>query len=120
MEVTNAVSLKDHSHFSCTWKSAGGARDSLNGSCKDQTSNTWTVSLSLAPGDAATRSYNIPRVNLSELSTAERAAFMIMLASEQCRCGMTVLTCLRKHPACQYKEGLAQTALQSFLQTARY
>jgi hypothetical protein len=116
--VTDGANLKNRVPFTCTWKSASGSHDSLSGICQDQ-QHSWTVSLSEAPSAIAGRSYNIPRVDLSALTTAEKAAFSQVLSKEPCRCGMTVLTCLRKHPACQYKEPLAQTALAAFLQTAR-
>jgi hypothetical protein len=117
VEVTNATRLKDKAPFSCTWKVASASHDSLSGDCRDPSQDAWTVSLSAAPSSTAGRIYNIPHMDLSALSTAEKATISELLAKEQCRCGMTVLTCLRKHAACQYKEPLAQAALAEFVQT---
>jgi hypothetical protein len=71
--------------------------------------------LSQAPGGVGERSFSIPRVDLSQLDTAERAAFSHSLSTQRCGCGMVLLTCLRKHAACPYKQNLTQTALANFL-----
>lgn len=118
VEVTDARDLKDGAKYSCDWKSAG-AHDSLSGTCHDAQQNSWTVSLSEAPGSVADRSFNIPHIDLSALTIAERAAFSQSLAKQRCGCGMVLLTCLRKHPTCPFKMGLTQTSLAAFLKNAR-
>jgi len=113
------TNLANNANYSCTWKDAGAARESLSGTCIDRTQNAWKFSLSRAPGHALARSYNIPRVDLSNLNTAEKAAFSELLARQQCGCGMHLLVCLRKHPACTYSSGLTQTTLAAFLKKVR-
>lgn len=119
LEMSDATNLTNNAKFSCTWKNVSAAREGLSGTCIDRVQNAWTVSLSRGPGRAVERFYNVPRVDLSGLSTAEKAAFSELLARRQCGCGMKMLVCLRTHPACPYRAGLSQTALTSFLRTAR-
>lgn len=119
LEASNVTNLANNANYSCTWKDAGAARESLSGTCIDRTQNAWKFSLSRAPGHALARSYNIPRVDLSNLNTAEKAAFSELLARQQCGCGMHLLVCLRKHPACTYSSGLTQTTLAAFLKKVR-
>jgi hypothetical protein len=116
LQATDATNLDDHDKYSCTWKNAGASQDALSGTCLDRLRNSWTVSLSRAPGSVSPRTYNVPRVDLSALTTAERAAFSQMLTDKQCGCGMMLLTCLRKHPACPFQQNLAQSILAAFLQ----
>lgn len=118
VEVLEAHDLNKGAKYSCDWKTAG-AKDSLSGVCLDAQRNSWTVSLSAAPGSMADRSFNIPHVDLSALNIAERAALLQALSKERCGCGMTLLTCLRKHPTCPYKAGLTQAALAKFLRDVR-
>ena len=119
LELSDATNLANNTKFSCAWKNAGAAREGLSGTCTDRLQNAWTVSLSRAPGHAVERSYNVPRVDLSGLSTAEKAAFSELLARRQCGCGMKLMVCLRTHPACAYSGGLSQTALAAFLRSVR-
>jgi hypothetical protein len=119
LEATDATNLKDNVQFSCTWKNAGTSREGLSGVCRDRSRNSWTISLSQAPGSVSESSFVIPRLDLSSLTTAERAAFSQSLSTQRCTCGMTLLTCLRKHPACPYKIPLAQSALQAFVLATR-
>ena len=115
VEVANANKLNENVQYTCNWKNASGSRQSLSGTCTDNQHNAWNVSLSQAPGSVVDRSFSIPRVDISQLDTAERAAFSHSLSTQRCGCGMALLTCLRKHPACPYKQNLAQTALANFL-----
>jgi hypothetical protein len=62
-----------NAEFSRTWKS--GAREGLGGTCIDRIQSAWTVSLPRGPGHPVERQYNVPRMDLSRLSTAEKAAF---------------------------------------------
>jgi hypothetical protein len=119
LELSDATNPTNRAKFSCTWKNVGAAREGLSGTCIDRMQNAWTVSLSRGPGRPVERYYNVPRVDLSSLSTAEKAAFSELLARQPCGCGMKMLVCLRTHPACPYSRGLSQTALASFLRTAR-
>jgi hypothetical protein len=119
LDLSDATNLTTNAKFSCTWKDAGATRESLSGTCIDRIQNAWTVSLSRGPGHAFERSFIVPRVDLSVLSTAEKAAFSESLAGEQCGCRMKLLVCLRTHPACPYSRGLSQTALASFLRAVR-
>jgi hypothetical protein len=115
VEVTTANNLNENVQYSCSWKSGGAAHQSLSGTCTDRQNNAWNVSLSQAPGSVVDRSFSIPRVDLSALDTAEKAAFSHSLSTERCGCGMILLICLRKHAACPYKQNLTQTALANFL-----
>jgi hypothetical protein len=119
LDLSGAINLANNAVFSCAWKNVSAAREGLSGACVDHMQNAWTVSLSRGPGRAVERYYNVPRVDLSTLSTAEKVAFSEVLASRQCGCGMKMLVCLRTHPACPYSAGLSQTALASFLRTVR-
>jgi hypothetical protein len=118
LTVTNYTNLTDGDKFSCDWKNSSAAHDRFNGVCIDGMQRSWNVALTRLPGRLAAQSYIVPRVNLSGLSTAERAAFSQYLASERCTCpcGMTLLMCLRKDLTCPYSPNLAQVALNAFLQ----
>ncbi|MGA3039794.1 MAG: toll/interleukin-1 receptor domain-containing protein [Bryobacteraceae bacterium] len=119
LELSDGTNLTNNARFSCSWKNVSAAPEGLSGTCIDRAQNAWTISLSRGPGRAVERYYNVPRVDLSSLSTAEKAAFTELLAREQCGCRMKMLVCLRTHPACPYSAGLSQTALASFLRTVR-
>lgn len=114
LEAYDVTNLANNDKYSCSWKDVSASHDSLSGTCVDRINNGWSVSLSRAPGHEMNRSYNLPRVDLSGLTTAEKAAFSEYLGRSQCQCGMTLLVCLRKHPACPYSPSLAQTALANF------
>lgn len=116
LQMYDATNLTNNVRFSCTWKNVSIAP---SGTCMDGRDNAWTVSLSRLPGRAFERSYNIPRVNLSGLSIAEKAAFSESAAHQKCGCGMTLLVCLRTHPACRYSAGISQTTLAEFLGKVR-
>jgi hypothetical protein len=118
-ELSDATNLTNNARFSCTWKNVSAAREGLSGTCIDRTQNAWTVSLSRGPGRAVERYYNVPRVDLSGLSTAEKAAFSELLGRQPCACGLNLLVCLRTRPTCPGIVGHAQMALASFLRTVR-
>ncbi len=119
LEASDIVDLNKHVRFACTWKDVSAAQASLSGTCLDRSQNAWTISLSRAPGNSAARSYIVPRLNLSGLTTGEQAAFQQSISDEICGCKMTVLTCLRKHPACPYEPKTAQDLLARFLRQVR-
>jgi hypothetical protein len=119
LEASDIVDLNKHVRFACTWKDVSAAHANLNGMCLDRSQNAWTISLARAPGNSAARSFIIPRLNLSGLTTAEQAAFQQSISNEICGCKMTVLTCLRKHPACPYEPKTAQDLLAQFLRQER-
>jgi hypothetical protein len=119
LEIANTTNLLNNVKFACTWKSVGS--DQLSGNCMDRLRNSWTVSLTHQGGNVPEASYPIPRVNLSALTIAERAAFAQLLASRRCTCNcrMTVLVCLEKDRSCKYSPNLAQNALANFLRMTR-
>jgi len=119
LELYDATDLSTNAKYSCTWKNTGAAREGMSGTCTDRAQNGWTVSLSRGPSRPFERSYNIPRVDLSGLTSAEKAAFTESLERQQCGCRMKLLTCLRTHPACPYRERLSQAARDEFLRNVR-
>jgi len=121
LKVTNYVNLNDGVKFSCDWKNASETHDRFNGACIDRMQHSWSVSMAHVPGRPAVQSYIVPRVNVSGLTTAERATFSQYLASQRCtcKCGLTLLMCLRKDLTCPYSPNLAQNALAAFLRLTR-
>jgi len=119
LELSDATDLTNNVKFSCSWKDVGAAREGLSGTCIDGMQNTWQVSLSRVPGRSFERLYDVPGVNLSSLTTAEKAAFNELLDRQPCGCGMKLLFCLHKHAACPYNKELSQTVLAAFLRKAR-
>lgn len=119
LEVSDATDLTNNVAYSCTWKNVAAAPEQLSGACTDRMQNAWQVSLSRAPGHSFERLYDVPGVNLSSLTTAEKAAFNETLDRQQCGCGMKLLFCLHKHTACPYNKALSQTALAAFLRKVR-
>jgi hypothetical protein len=122
LKVTHYTNLINGAKLVCNWKNAGEAHDRFSGACIDQMQQqSWNVLLTRLPGRLAVPSYIVPRVNLTGLTTAERAAFSQYLATQPCTCGcrMSLLMCLRKDPNCRYSPNLAQIALTAFLQRTR-
>jgi hypothetical protein len=115
LELSDATDLATNAKYSCTWKNTGAAREGMIGACIDRAQNGWTVSLSRGPGRPLEPSFNVPHVDLSGFTTAEKVAFKELLGQQQCGCGMTLLVCLRTHPACPYRERLSQAARAEFL-----
>ncbi len=118
IDVTRAVSfLANNARFSCRYQPEN---DVLQGSCVDQLQNRWSVSLSNAHAlpDVATE---LPSVDLSGSSLAERAAFIQLLSSEPCTCGcrLNMHTCLMKDRTCPLSPGLARSQWAAFLQLVR-
>ncbi len=125
---TDALEVRDSTNFlnngvkfSCAWRTAGESHDQFLGDCIDRMQNTWSVTLTRAAGELDEPDYDIPRVDVSGLTTAERAAFSEVLAAQRCTCtcGMSVHQCLRKDQSCQYSPGLARMALAAFLRLTR-
>jgi hypothetical protein len=117
-EVVNAVNfLNNNARFSCRYRVDD---DALQGSCRDQLSNTWSVTLT-DPRAVSEVETELPAVNLSGATMAERAAFIQLLSSEPCTCGcgLTMHTCLLKDRTCPLSPGLARTQWAAFLQLVR-
>ena len=94
----------------------------LEGSCSDQMNDTWTFAMSREVGNLETPAYIAPgRVDVSQLTMAERSAFNQVLATLRCTCpcGMTVAMCLRKDLTCNFSPAIARNALMNFLRSAR-
>jgi hypothetical protein len=77
--------------------------------------NVWSFSMSRGVGTPMI--VTIPRVDVSQLSLAERAAFVQVLSTRRCSCpcGMSVYMCLQKDQTCQYSPAIARNALMVFL-----
>ncbi len=106
--------------FACSFR-IGVSPDEFSGPCQDRLQSSWTASLTRASGSPAEPTAEVPRVDLSTLTLAERAAFTQLLATQRCTCpcGMTLLMCLEKDRTCPYSPGLARTALALFLRMTR-
>jgi hypothetical protein len=100
------------------WKNAGA--DELSGGCVDRLQYSWGVELTRRDGSLPVN-FDVPRVDVSSLTLAERAAFVQVLAAKRCTCpcGMTVLVCLEKDQTCQFSPNLARNALANFLRLTR-
>jgi hypothetical protein len=117
-EVVNAVNfMNNNARFSCRYRVDD---DALQGACRDQLSNTWSVTLTDARPlpEVATE---LPAVDLSGSTMAERAAFIQVLASEPCTCGcgLTMHTCLLKDRTCPVSPGRARLEWATFLRLVR-
>lgn len=117
--LTNGTNFVTALHFTCGSRANEDGSDRVQGNCSDQANNVWSFSMSRAPGVLPIAL--IPRVDTSQLSLAERAAFIQLLDTLPCtcRCGMNVYMCLRRDPTCHYSPAIAQTALDRFLRTVR-
>jgi hypothetical protein len=117
-EVVSAVNfLNNNARFSCRYRVDD---DALQGLCRDRLSNTWSVTLT-DPRAVSEVETELPAVNLSGATMAERAAFIQLLSSEPCTCGcgLTMHTCLLKDRTCPLSPGLARTQWAAFLQLVR-
>jgi len=118
VEVVRAVNfLGNNTRFSCRYRAED---DGLLGSCVDQLQNRWAVMLTGAralPEIAA----ELPAVDFSGATMAERATFIQLLASERCTCpcGLDMHTCLLKDRTCPVSPGRARTQWAAFLQLVR-
>jgi hypothetical protein len=111
---------KDGLKFTCSFH-LDTSPDEFSGPCQDRMRSSWTASLTRASGGPAEPPSEVPRVDVSVLTLAERAAFTQLLATQRCTCtcGMTVLICLQKDRTCPYSPGLAANALALFLRMTR-
>lgn len=117
--LTNGTNFVTGLHFSCGSRSNEDGANRVQGNCSDQANNVWSFSMTRAAGVLPIAV--VPRVNLSQLSLGERAAFIQLLNTLPCtcRCGMTVYMCLEKDPTCNYSPAIANNALARFLRTVR-
>ena len=106
--------------YNCTLQNTDLEHQGFGGGCSDLLQNSWNISLMHA-GGRPLDAVNIPRVNVSLLSSAERAAFAQLLAAGRCTCpcALTLMTCLQKDQSCPYSPGIANTALAQFLRMTR-
>jgi hypothetical protein len=120
LEATDSVNfLNNNVKFTCVWKNATG--DEFGGRCVDRQGGSWGSALTRGKGPLPEPDYDVPRVDVSTLTLAERAAFVPVLAAMRCTCpcGLTVLVCLRKDQTCQFSPNLAKIALANFLRLTR-
>jgi len=118
IEVVNAVNfLNNNVRFSCRYRPED---DGLQGSCIDRQQNRWSVALTnvRALPEVADE---LPAVDLSGSTLAERAAFIQLLSSELCVCGcrLDMHTCLLKDRTCPQSPGRARQEWALFLQLVR-
>ena len=117
-EVVSAVNfLNNNARFSCRYRVDD---DALQGSCRDQLSNTWSVTLT-EPRSLPEVATELPAVDLSGSTMAERAAFIQVLASEPCTCGcgLTMHNCLLRDRTCPVSPGRARLEWATFLRLVR-
>jgi len=117
-EVVRAVNfLGNNTRFSCRYRPDS---DVLLGSCVDQQQNRWTVTLS-NPRTLPEVATELPAVDFSGATMAERSTFIQLLASERCTCGcgLDMHTCLLKDRTCPLSPGLARQQWATFLQLVR-
>ena len=118
-EVVRAVNfLVNNTRFSCRYQPEGDSL--LRGACVDQLQNRWTVTLNnpRALPEVATE---LPQVDFSGATMAERAAFIQLISAVPCTCGcrLDMHTCLLKDRTCPLSPGQARTLWASFLQNVR-
>jgi hypothetical protein len=117
-DIVNAVNfLGSNTRFSCHYSASD---DGLQGSCRDQRQNSWTVTLT-NPRALQEVETELPAVDFSGATMAERAAFGHVLSSEACTCGcgLDMHTCLLKDRTCPLSPGLARTQWATFLRLVR-
>ncbi len=120
LEVTNATNFLNNAvKFSCVWGNATG--DQFGGRCVDNQRNSWSSSLTRGDESLPDVNVDVPRVDLSALTLAERVAFARGLTAMRCTCpcGLNVLVCLQKDKTCPYSPNLAKNALAAFLRLTR-
>jgi TIR domain len=118
IEIPAAINFVNNNiRFSCR---LGSSPAGFQGTCADALQSVWRVSLSNARRlpDVDT---NLPGVDLSGATMAEKAAFVQMLASEPCTCGcrLNMHTCLVKDRTCPLSPRLARTQWTAFIQLVR-
>ena len=121
IELSNATNFMNNGvKFSCRLKNTAESPAAFNGGCVDFNQMSWNVAMTRT-GDISEITYNVPKVDLSELTMAEKETFVQLLAASPCACGcgMTILTCLRNDRACTVSPTLARTQLATFLRLTR-
>ena len=118
IEIVNAVNfLNNNVRFSCRYRPDD---DGLQGLCTDRLQNKWGVALTnvRALPEVAEE---LPAVDLSGSTMAERAAFIQLLSSELCVCGcrLDMHMCLQKDRTCPQSPGRARQEWALFLQLVR-
>ena len=118
-EVVRAVNfLVNNTRFSCRYQAE--ADNLLRGSCVDQLQNRWSVSLTSPRGlpEVATE---LPQVDFSGATMAERAAFIQLISAVPCTCGcrLDMHTCLLNDRTCPLSPGQARTLWANFLRNVR-
>ena len=121
IDVSAANFLNNGVKFACKFKQTGESPPGFAGPCLDVAQMAWTVASS-REGGLSGPANDLPRVDTSELTMAEKQAFAQVLAATRCTCGcrwMTVLNCLRNDSTCMVSPTLAQTQLVAFLGITR-
>ncbi len=121
LEFSNATNFTNNGiKFSCRLRNTGISPAAFNGGCVDAAQMSWNVAMTRL-GDVSEVTYGVPKVDLSELTTAEKETFVQVLAASPCTCGcrMTILNCLRNDRACMVSPNLAQMQLAAFLRMTR-
>jgi TIR domain-containing protein len=118
-EVVRAVNfLVNNTRFACQYQTEGDTL--LRGSCVDQLQNRWSVTLTnpRALPEVATE---LPQVDFSGATMAERAAFIQLISAVPCTCGcrLDMHTCLLKDRTCPLSPGQARTLWATFLRNVR-
>lgn len=115
--------------FSCTFHAGGTAE--FAGSCQSGSQTAASASLKRLGAGEPPVPGEVPVVDVSALTLAERAAFGQLLATQHCPCGcgMTIMTCLQKASACPNRSKmtgmcprsstLAKSLLKNFLALTR-
>jgi len=118
LHLGDATNFLSGLKFECLWNALGGG---FSGGCRDAAQYTWSVSMTREGDVSADDAFDIPRVDVSSLTTGERAAFAEYLAGQRCtcNCGLTILSCLRKDLTCNISPNLARIALATFLHLTR-
>jgi hypothetical protein len=106
--------------FACKLKSSDGTHANFGGPCLDLMQMSWNVAL-IREGNLSEAVYDVPKVDISALTMAEKAAFTEALGHGfcTCGCGMTILNCLRNDRACLVSPNLARAELVVLMQYTR-
>jgi TIR domain-containing protein len=118
IEVVDAVNfLNNRVRFSCRYRPDD---DGLQGSCTDRQQNRWIVALTNVRALPEVPA-ELPAVDFSGSTMAERASFIQLLSSELCvcSCGMDMHSCLLKDRTCPQSPGRARQEWALFLQLVR-
>jgi hypothetical protein len=119
ISLTNGTNFVTGLHFSCGSRANEDGTGTVVGNCSDRMNNMWSFTMTRGVGVPAIPF--IPRVDVSQLSLAERAAFIQVLSVRRCTCpcGMSVYMCLQKDATCNFSPAIAQNALMMFLRSTR-